>query len=254
MPETLSDKIAIITGAGSGIGREMALLFHSEGAKVVIVDIDENRLKETQKLITTDKESVHPMVLDLRKTENVKKMVQGAIDVYGRIDILCNNAGVTDIMKSVVELSDEFWNNILDINLNAPFRATRETIPHMLRQGHGVILNTGSIAGFMGGKAGVAYTMSGHALIGLTKHTAAFYGPQGIRCNAMTLGAVKTNIGYGTEKPSELGMEVLGKTVPARPSVASAIEIANVALFLVSEQSSYLNGSIVVVDGGWTSY
>ena len=145
-------------------------------------------------------------------------------------------------------------NKVVASNLNAPFRTIRGVIPHMLRQGHGGILNTASIAGLHGGRAGVAYTASKHGLIGLTKHTASFYGPKGIRCNAMALGAVETNIGYGSEKPSEIGVETMQKTFAAMPPPASPKDIARVGLFLVSDQSAYLNGSIVVADSGWTSY
>ncbi|AKA49314.1 hypothetical protein IX51_09605 [uncultured archaeon] len=254
MGDTLSDKIAVITGAGSGIGREMAILFHAEGAKVVIVDIDGERLKETASLLHTDDEGVRSMTLDLMKPENTKKMIDDTVKAYGRINILCNNAGIMDGVKAAAETSDELWGKVFDINVNAPFRAIREVIPHMQNQGHGVILNTGSIAGLHGGRAGAAYTASKHALLGLTKHTAAFYGPEGIRCNAMALGAVETNIGYGAEKPSEVGIQVMQKTFPAMPAPANPKEIARLALFLVSDQSSYVNGSIVVADGGWTSY
>ncbi len=254
MGDILSDKIAVITGAGSGIGKEMALLFHGEGAKVVVVDIIPERIKEISELFKEGKERVHTMVLDLRKPENIKKMVEDTVKAYGRIDIMCNNAGIMDGVMAIEETGDDLWNKVVDINMNTPFRTIREVIPHMLNQGHGVILNTASIAGLHGGRAGVAYTASKHGLIGLTRHTASFYGPKGIRCNAMALGAVETNIGYGSDKPSQIGVETMQKTFTTMPAPANPKEIARVALFLVSDQSTYINGSIVVADGGWTSY
>lgn len=254
MGETLSDKIAIITGAGSGIGKEMALLFHDEGANVVIVDVVPERVKQTVEDIKSHKERVHSMVLDLRKPENIKKMVEDTIKVYGRIDIVCNNAGIMDGVNAVEETSDDLWDKVIDVNLNAPFKTIREVIPHMLNQGHGIILNTASVAGLNGGRAGAAYTTSKHGLIGLTKHTASFYGPKGIRSNAMALGAVETNIGYGSDKPSQIGVETMQKSFPSMPAPAKPQDIAQVALFLVSDHSSYINGAIVVADGGWTSY
>ena len=155
---------------------------------------------------------------------------------------------------SVAETSDELWNRVMDINLKAPFRATRAVIPQMLKQKHGIILNTASVAGLYGGKAGVSYTVSKHGLIGLTKHMAAFYGTQGIRCNAMALGAVKTNIAIGSKQPDDMGLKIIQKTFGAMPEPADAGQIAKIALFLVSEQSEYLNGTVLVADSGWTVY
>jgi NAD(P)-dependent dehydrogenase (short-subunit alcohol dehydrogenase family) len=253
MPGLLEGKTAVITGAGSGIGREMALLFYKEGAKLVLVDVVDRTLQETVSLIGRP-ESVHAITVDLRGPKAADDMVATSIKRFGKIDILCNNAGIMDGVMGAAEVSDELWSKVMDINVNAPFRSIRSAIPHMISQGHGVILNTASVAGLFGGRAGVAYTASKHALIGLTKHTASFYGDKGIRCNAMALGAVTTSIGLGSDKPSETGMKVMQKTFPAMPQPANPKDIANVALFLVSDMSASLNGSIVVADKGWTVY
>lgn len=253
MSGQLEDKIVIVTGAGSGIGREMALLFHRQGATVVAVDIVEKTLNETASLISEGKDDFHTMVLDLTKQESVDRMIGDTLNHKGRIDALCNNAGIMDGLEPVGTVSDELWNRVMNVNLTAPFMATRAVVPHMLKQGHGTILNTVSIAGLFGGRAGVSYTVSKHGLIGLTKHTAAFYGPQGIKCNAMALGAVNTSIGVGSKTPNEQGMKMLEKSFAMMPPPADPKEIANIALFLISDQSTYVNGAVLVADGGWTS-
>lgn len=254
MANILKDKVAIITGAGSGVGKEMAILFGSEGAKLLLIDIVQERLKDIELLLADRRIDSKTLALDIREKESIDKIINTAIQAYGSIDILCNNAGIMDGAMSVAETSDELWNRVMDINLNAPFRTIRAAIPQMLKQKHGIILNTASVAGLYGGRAGVSYTVSKHGLIGLTKHVAAFYGTQGIRCNAMALGAVKTNIGIGSKQPDDLGLKIMQKTFGAMPEPADAGQIAKIALFLVSEQSEYLNGTVLVADSGWTVY
>ncbi|OWP55830.1 MAG: hypothetical protein B2I17_09085 [Thermoplasmatales archaeon B_DKE] len=254
MANILKDQVAIITGAGSGIGKEMAILFGSEGAKLLLVDVVTERLKDVESILANHKIDAKTLPLDIRDKENIERIITTAIQTYGSIDILCNNAGIMDGAMSVAETSDELWNRVMDINLNAPFRLIRSAIPQMLKQKHGIILNTASIAGLHGGRAGAAYTVSKHGLIGLTKHAAAFYGDQGIRCNAMALGAVKTNIGIGSQHPDEMGLKVMQKTFGTMPAPADAGEIAKIALFFVSEQSAYVNGTVLVADSGWTVY
>jgi NAD(P)-dependent dehydrogenase (short-subunit alcohol dehydrogenase family) len=248
----LEGKISLITGAGSGVGKAMAKLFSDNGSKVIVVDIISERVSQVVEDIGNS--NAIGMVCDLSQKSEVERMVDGAIASQGRIDILCNNAGVMDGMMPVAEVSDELWQRVLNINLNAPFWAIRKVIPKMVEKGSGVIINTASVAGFFAGKSGTSYTVSKHALIGLTKSTAVFYGNKGIRCNAMVLGAVETAIGLGSATPSSAGMEVLKKGMAALPRVANPTEVANLALFLASDDSSYVNGSCIIIDGGWTAF
>lgn len=254
MAKSLDHKVAIITGAGSGVGEEMSRLFSSEGASVVVVDVVQERVEKTVSSIRAKNGTVYGMTLDLSRKEDIEKMINDSVKIFGHIDILCNNAGIMDGFYSIEETDEAWWDKIMDINLKAPYLSTKLALPHMMSNGGGVILNTASVAGFRGGRAGLAYTVSKHALIGFTKHVATFYADKGIRCNAMALGAVNTRIGYGAKSPSTEGMKVFEKTAPSMGRPAEPAEIAKLGLFLVSRDSSYINGSIVVADNGWTVF
>ena len=244
-------RVAVITGAGSGVGRAMAKLFAADGFVVVAVDVVSDRVKQVVEEIGGRGKHVG-MIRNLSVESEVEGMVDEALRSFGRVDVLCNNAGIMDAVKPVAETPNELWERVLNINLNAPFWASRRVIPGMLERGSGVILNTASVAGISGGKAGAAYTVSKHGLIGLTRSVAASYGTRGIRCNAMVLGAVQTAIGLGGGEPSSLGLEVLKKASASIPRLADPAEIAKLALFLASDASSYINGACVVIDAGWS--
>lgn len=249
----LDGKISLITGAGSGVGRAMANLFSKNGSKIVVVDVIPDRVKQVVGEIGSS--SATGMVRDLSRRTEVENMVDEVIASQGRIDILCNNAGIMDGVMPLAEVSDELWERVLNINLNAPFWATRRVIPKMLEQGGGVIINTSSLAGFSAGRSGTPYTVSKHGLIGLTKSTAVFYGSKGIRCNAMVLGAVETAIGLGSNAPNPAGLDLLMKKGMATlPRMGKPEEVANLALFLASDDSSFVNGSCIIIDAGWSAF
>ncbi|MDF2630951.1 MAG: short-chain dehydrogenase/reductase [Symbiobacteriaceae bacterium] len=248
----LQEKVAVITGAGSGMGREMAKLFAAEGAKVVAADIVPAGVEEVVSEIRAAGGTATAVVANVAKAEDVEAMIDTAMGTYGRLDILVNNAGIMDRVMPVADCSDELWNRVMAVNLNGPFYACRKAIPIMQKQGGGSIINTASVAGLRGGAAGVAYTSSKHAVLGLTKNIAGFYAKDGIRCNAICPGGVATAIGIGGQPHGE-GIERLMKVSQLSPRVAEAREIATVALFLASSDASFVNGVALVADGGWVA-
>lgn len=251
----LQDRVAVITGAGSGIGRAAAVLFAEEGARVVVSDVIENRINEVVSVIRSAGGTAIGIHADISQAADVDRLIDRTLEHYGQIDVLYNNAGIMDRMIPVADLTDDDWNRVLAVNLNGPFMLTRKVIPLMLRQGRGkgVILNTASVAGIQGARAGAAYTVSKHGLVGLTKNTAYFYGDLGIRCAAICPGGVETAIGIGG-LPNAFGLEKMQKGTANMPKPAQPEEIARVALFLASDEASFVNGAVIVVDGGWTAY
>lgn len=249
----LKDKTAVITGAGSGIGKAMATLFAAEGARVVVADIMTERVDEVVAAIRSAGGEATGVKVNVAAEAEIEKLLTTATDTYGRLDILCNNAGVMDRMTPVGDMTDDLWQRVLSINLTGPMMAMRRAIPMMIAQGGGVILNTASTAGLRGSHAGAAYTASKHGLVGLTKNTAYMYATQGIRCNAICPGGTETAIGIGGE-PNEFGLGRMQMGAGSMPRAGKPGELANIALTLVSDEASFVNGAIVVVDGGWTAY
>jgi NAD(P)-dependent dehydrogenase (short-subunit alcohol dehydrogenase family) len=249
----LQDKVAIVTGAGSGIGRAIAQRLASEGARVVAADVIEERVKETVALITASGGAAASSVGDISIDTDVGRIVETATQTYGRLDILCNNAGIMDRYAPITDTPDDLWQRVLGINLTGAFYMCRKAIPVMLAQGGGAIVNTASIAGIRGGRAGVAYTASKHGLVGLTQNIVYFFGEKGIRCNAICPGGIETSIGVGGQ-PSVEGMERAQRYFKLMPRFGKADDVANVVAFLVSDDSRYVNGSVITVDGGWASY
>jgi len=243
----LADRVAIITGAGSGIGAAICERFAAEGANVVAVDVNAAGLK-----IYGGRDDVVVCKADVTGQADVDRMIEQAIGAFGRLDVLVNNAGVMDAFLPVGEVTDEVWQHVLAVNLTGPMMLTRAAVRHMLANGGGSIVNIASIGGFAGARAGVAYTASKHGVIGLTRNTAAVYAKDSIRCNAICPGAVDTGISLGGE-PSGKGYEALNRTLSANPRLGRPEEIAAVAAFLACDDASFVTGAVLVADGGWTA-
>lgn len=250
----LENKVAIITGAASGMGKAMALLFAVEGAKVIVTDINQIGVDEVVNEIESGRGTAFGIVANVGEEEAVQNMIEMSIDHFGAIDILVNNAGIMDNMEPIADVTNDNWNKLFAVNVNGPFYAMRLVIPLMLNQGQGIIINNASLGGLYGGRAGAAYTATKHALIGLTKSTAFMYAKSGIRCNAIAPGGVKTNISSSMTNVNTFGLEKQRVGFGLMPRVGEPDEIATVALFLASGESTFINGQVIAVDGGWSAY
>jgi len=251
----LTGKVAVITGAGSGMGRAMAVLFASEGARIVAAEWHADALADVVAEVSAAGGDITGVEGNVALEADCSKIIDLAVEAYGRIDVLCNNAGVMDTNQAVGELSNEMWDRVIGINLNGPMYLSRETVPIMLAQGGGSIVNTASMAGLGGGAAGVAYTVSKHGVIGLTRNTAFVYGPEGVRCNAIAAGAVETNI-MASVDPTKMDPKASARYqtwYAAIPGQLKAVDIAQLALFLASDESKMINGAIIPADAGWSA-
>lgn len=248
----LQGKVVLVTGAASGIGRSIVELFVEEGAQVVATDIESAGLKTlTQKLEAMGHPALATVTGDVSVRADAEQMVETALNTYGTLDIVVNNAGIMDDFVPVADLEDSLWRKVIGVNLDGPMFICRKALQTMLANEKGVIVNIASIGGLFGGRAGVSYTTSKHAMIGLTRSIAYQYAKKGIRCNAICPGGVATNISI--RNPNPLGMERLQTTMPSATRTAQPDELARVALFLVSDDASFVNGEILVADGGWTA-
>ncbi len=250
----LEGKVAVITGAASGMGKQIALLYAKEGAKVVVADLNlENAEATVDEIIESGGEGI-AVAANVVKQAEIDAMIDAAVNKYGKLDILVNNAGIMDNFVPVSEVTDDLWDRVLAINTTGVMRATRKAIPLFEEKGGGVIVNIASAGGLFGSRAGAAYTASKHAVVGLTKNIGFQYANKNIRCNAIAPGAVNTNIGTSIYDPSAFGQERAMAGMNINPRVGEASEIAKVALFLGSDDSSFVNGAIITADAGWTAY
>jgi NAD(P)-dependent dehydrogenase (short-subunit alcohol dehydrogenase family) len=250
----LQNKVAIVTGASSGMGRAIARLFAQEGAMVIAADINEEALKVIVAEIQASGGIASPVVANVSKEQDVQNMVESAVRLLGTLDILVNNAGIMDNFVPAAELTDELWERVFAVNATGPMRAIRKALPIFMNKNSGIIINIASAGGLLGSRAGAAYTASKHAVVGLTKNVGFQYAKLGIRCNAIAPGAVNTNIGKTIYDPSKFGMERAMAGISLNPRVGEPEEIAKVALFLACDDSSFVNGTVITADAGWTAY
>lgn len=250
----LEDKVAIITGSGSGIGKEIAIAYAKEGAKVVIADFAEKAMDTTVAELTEAGHEAIGVKVNVAINTEVEHMIDEAIEKFGRVDILVNNAGVGDNMQAAANVEDDTWDRVMSINLNGVMYALRKVIPHFQENGGGTIINMASISGLTGGRGGLAYTAVKHAVVGMTKNVASQYGPQNIRCNAIAPAQVQTGFAASMDNIDSFGMEVAVRGVNMLPKAGTVDDIANIALFFASEDSAYVNGVTLAADAGWSAY
>lgn len=250
----LKDKVAVVTGAASGMGKAIAMLYAKEGAKVVAADLNEEGTQETVAEIEGDGGTAKAVVANVAKEEDVQNMIDTAVDAYGTLDILVNNAGIMDNMVPAAELTDELWEKVLSINTTGLMRATRKALSVFLEKEHGVIVNMASSAGLAGSRAGAAYTASKHAVVGYTKNVGFQYAEKGIRCNAIAPGGVNTNISTTMADPNEFGIKRALSGSDNNPRNGDPEEVAKIALFLGSDDSEFVNADVIRADAGWLAY
>lgn len=220
---------------------------------MIVADVNKQGAEEVAASITSEGGTAQAVEVNVTKADDIKNMVDAAVNAYGTLDILVNNAGIMDGMEAVGDISDEKWDLLFDINTKSVMRAIRYALPIFLEKEAGIIINTASTGGLNGAHAGAAYTASKYAVVGLTKNTGFMYADKGIRCNAIAPGAVQTNISSTMKDVSEFGASRTQKTQSLIPRVGQAEEIANAALFLASDDASFINGTVLTADGGWTA-
>ncbi|MGU3497053.1 SDR family NAD(P)-dependent oxidoreductase [Xanthobacteraceae bacterium A53D] len=247
----LTGKVAIVTGAASGIGRAQARLFAAAGAQVVAVDRDATGIEATMAEIAAAGHGGIGVVADLLRAEDIARIVDTATGQFGRIDILGNTAGLHDGYARSLDTSEEMWERVMAVNVTAVFRLTNAVLPGMLAQGGGVIVNIASVASTIAGGGGAAYTASKHAVLGYTRQLAYDYGRKGIRANAVCPGMIETGMTRDVLADPDSKLVKAVKAVPAG-RYGSPEDIAAAALFLASDASAFMHGAAMLVDGGLT--
>lgn len=252
----LQDKVAIITGGGSGQGKASAIMFAEQGATVIVAEMNEQAGKETVKQITEAGQQAFFYQTDISDEENVRQLVETVHEKYGKIDTLFNNAGIGFSarskykMASVLETPLEDWNSILGINLNGVYLMSKYVLPIMIKQNKGSIIHNASLNGIIGVSGADAYTASKGGVVALTRVMAADYGKHNIRVNCICPGAINTPMISEVLDDPEIAKNY--ETGPLG-RVGEPEEIASAALFLASDEASYITGLIMPVDGGWSA-
>jgi NAD(P)-dependent dehydrogenase (short-subunit alcohol dehydrogenase family) len=243
--------VVLVTGGGSGIGLATALRFAREGAHVVACDVDEARVGALEVAFREAGTDGVAMVADISTQAGVDAFVAAAVDRHGRVDVLANVAGVMDAFLPAHALDDATWRRVMSVNIDGPMMLTRAVLPGMVERKTGAIVNVASVGGIRGGAAGAAYTASKHALVGLTRSVAWYYALDGVRCNAVCPGGVRTGIDAAPRDPAHLAG--LAPIHQAGRRFAEADELATMISWLASAEALNVNGAIIPSDGGWSA-
>ncbi|MBO9530826.1 glucose 1-dehydrogenase [Acinetobacter oleivorans] len=241
----LQNKVCIITGAASGMGESEAIAFAQQGAKLIIADMNLEQANQVAGKIINAGGEAFAFQVDVTQFDQLKQLVEFTLEKFGRIDVLLNNAGIFDKYTNSLDTTEELWDRMFAINVKAVFNLSNLVLPKMIEQGSGAIINIASIAGLVAQMGGASYTASKHAVIGYTKHLAAVYAKHGIKINAICPGTIRT--------------PMTAKMLETRPTdkipldrFGEASEVAELAIFLASDEARFMNGSCITIDGGYT--
>lgn len=248
----LSEKTAIVTGGGSGIGRAAALRFAKEGAKVVVADIDSIEGEETANYIREHEGSSIFVKTDVADPEQIKRLIETTTSTFGGLHIMFNNAGVGNLEVRSVDLSVEEWDRVVDINLKGVFLGIKYAVPALIKSGGGSIINTSSLLGLKGQKFVSAYNASKAGVVVLTQNAALEYGKYHIRVNAIAPGVIDTKI-IDNWKQNERKWPIISRA-NALGRIGTPEEVANAVLFLASDEASFITGATLPVDGGGLTF
>jgi len=244
----LKGKVAIITGAGSGLGREFAIELAKEGVKVVVADVNAAGADETVKLVTGAGGTAFAQTTDVASAKSVQAMVAATIERFGAIDVLVNNAGLVGELKRVHEVSEESWDRVMAVDLKGVFLCSKYAIPKMLEQKKGVIINIASVSAFLASNTGSEYTSAKHGVAGFTKQLAYEYGHDGIRAVGIGPGVIETPLTKDWTREGGPFHELTMQAPAGR--YGRPIDIARVVVFLASDEASFMHGHTFPIDGG----
>lgn len=241
----LQNKVCIITGAASGMGESEAIAFAQQGAKLIIADMNFEQADQVAEKIINAGGEAFAFQVDVTQFDQLKQLVEFTLEKFGRIDVLLNNAGIFDKYTNSLDTTEELWDAMFAINVKAVFNLSNLVLPKMIEQSSGAIINIASIAGLVAQMGGASYTASKHAVIGYTKHLAAVYAKHGIKINAICPGTIRT--------------PMTAKMLETRPTdkipldrFGEATEVAELSIFLASDEARFMNGSCITIDGGYT--
>lgn len=247
--QRLHGMTALVTGAASGIGRAQAFRLAEEGANIVAFDMNAEGLATLAADLGEKWRDAVTYVGSIADHDDVKSAVAAGIEKFGKIDVLCNTAGIFDNYALSLDIPEEKWDLYFDVNMKGPWLMANAVLPGMIEQGRGVIINMCSLAGLTGGPGGAAYVPVKHAMVGFTKELAVQYGPKGVRIVGIAPGTVMTPLVQQAIDSDPTWLEERLKQVPSR-RLGEAVDIANLTVFLASDESSWINGEVISIDGG----